>query len=173
MLPTEPAKRAAEADLPRVPIEANGHCRPHPEAEPKPLDSDTCPECGAIASGNFFCGNCRRTMNERHGWNLPPFDGEAEMPCGKLDLLPMICKLKGVQPLVIFPPVANDGTYFIAAHGDRYAELGFDELIALVSAMFMPESRPCLHWLRTDRERLAERKAISDRQAVAEVPVGN
>lgn len=31
-------------------------------------------------------------------------------------------------------------------------DLGWDEMLALVASLTMPEKRPCLHWLKTKEE---------------------
>lgn len=46
-----------------------------------------------------------------------------------------------------------EGGCFIVRQNDKYADgVTYDELLGLVSALTMPESRPCLHWLRTEEQ---------------------
>ena len=42
---------------------------------------------------------------------------------------------------------------FTVRQGDRYCDrLTYDEMLGTVSALTMPEKRPCLHWMRTKEE---------------------
>ncbi len=54
---------------------------------------EICPECGAVTHGNLFCNTCRTVMNERNGWQLPPWEVPAERPCGAADIQPFIDRL--------------------------------------------------------------------------------
>jgi hypothetical protein len=48
------------------------------------------------------------------------------------------------------------------AYGDKYADgLGYDEMLALVAAITMPDKRPALHWLKTKQEHAAWRQQHS------------
>ncbi len=55
---------------------------------------DICDECGAAGHGNFFCQTCRTTMNERYGWNLPPWPHPAEKPCGAEEVMAFARKIE-------------------------------------------------------------------------------
>lgn len=60
-----------------------------------------------------------------------------------------------------------EGGAFNIVQGDRYSDtLGYDEMLGLVSALTMPESRPCLQWMRTKEEHDAQfnslKKAAED-----------
>lgn len=42
---------------------------------------------------------------------------------------------------------------FTVRQGDRYNDkLTYDEMLGLISALTMPKERPCLHWMRTEKE---------------------
>ena len=41
---------------------------------------------------------------------------------------------------------------FKVSQGDKYAEVGWDEMLGLVAALTMPESRPCLQWMKTKEQ---------------------
>lgn len=46
--------------------------------------------------------------------------------------------------------------------GDKYADgLGYEEMLGLVAALTMPESRPVLNWMRTEEGHAAFRKGWS------------
>jgi hypothetical protein len=46
----------------------------------------------------------------------------------------------------------NNG-YFEVFQGDKSSgELGYDEMLGLVSALTMPKNRPCLQWMKTNEE---------------------
>lgn len=43
-------------------------------------------------------------------------------------------------------------------YGEKYADgLGYDEMLGLVAGITMPESRPCLQWLKSEEEHQAWR----------------
>lgn len=43
--------------------------------------------------------------------------------------------------------------FFTVRQGDKYSdELGYDEMLGTISALTMPEKRPCLHWMKTKEE---------------------
>lgn len=47
----------------------------------------------------------------------------------------------------------NDNGSFDVHVGDRYADhLTYDEMLGLVSQVFMPENRRTLQWLKTEKE---------------------
>lgn len=50
--------------------------------------------------------------------------------------------------------IKKDGDYgFDVWQGDKHSDhLGFDEMLGLISALTMPENRPCLHWMRTEEK---------------------
>lgn len=50
--------------------------------------------------------------------------------------------------------IKKDGDYgFDVWQGDKHSDhLGFDEMLGLISALTMPENRPCLQWMRTEEE---------------------
>lgn len=50
--------------------------------------------------------------------------------------------------------IKKDGDYgFDVWQGDKHSDhLGFDEMLGLISALTMPENRPCLQWMRTEDE---------------------
>lgn len=54
---------------------------------------EICEECGAVAHGNLFCNTCRTVMNERNGFNLPPWNHPAEKPCGAEEVERFIKKI--------------------------------------------------------------------------------
>lgn len=55
----------------------------------------------------------------------------------------------------------EDGCFNVV-QGDKYTEaLGFDEMLGLVSALTMPESRPCLQWMKTKEQHEAWRNRLS------------
>lgn len=42
---------------------------------------------------------------------------------------------------------------FTVRQGDRYNDkLTYDEMLGTISALTMPEERPCLQWMRTEEE---------------------
>lgn len=46
----------------------------------------------------------------------------------------------------------NNG-YFEVFQGDKSSgELGYDEMLGLVSVLTMPKNRPCLQWMKTNEE---------------------
>ena len=52
--------------------------------------------------------------------------------------------------------------------GDKNSgSLGYDEMLGLISALTMPEKRPCLCWMRTDKIR--ERITTSMKEASKEI----
>lgn len=52
---------------------------------------------------------------------------------------------------IIIVPLENGG--FNVIQGGKYSGLlGYDEMLGLVSALTMPEKRPCLQWMRTLEE---------------------
>lgn len=52
---------------------------------------------------------------------------------------------------------------FNVIEGDKCSEhLGYDEMLGLVSALTMPESRPCLQWMRTKEEHQRQRGFIEN-----------
>lgn len=52
-------------------------------------------------------------------------------------------------------------------HGDKYADgLGWDEMLGLVAALTMPESKPMLGWLKTEAEHKAWRDRIKTNKVV-------
>lgn len=50
--------------------------------------------------------------------------------------------------------IKQDGDYgFNVWQDGKYSDhLGYDEMLGLVSALTMPENRPCLQWMRTEDE---------------------
>lgn len=55
----------------------------------------------------------------------------------------------------------NNG-YFEVFQGDKSSgELGFDEMLGLITSLTMSEHRPCLHWMKTKEQRDAEEVAIT------------
>lgn len=50
--------------------------------------------------------------------------------------------------------IKKDGDYgFDVWQGDKHSEhLGFEEMLGLISALTMPENRPCIQWMRTEEE---------------------
>lgn len=52
----------------------------------------------------------------------------------------------------------SDKGYFEVFFEDkRSGALGYDEMIGLISAISMPESRPCLQWLKTEEQHNKEK----------------
>lgn len=50
----------------------------------------------------------------------------------------------------------NNG-YFEVFQGDKSScELGFDEMLGLITSLTMSERRPCLQWMKTKEQRDAE-----------------
>lgn len=55
-----------------------------------------------------------------------------------------------------------EGGAFTVRHGDKWADgVAYDEMLGLVSALTMPESRPCLQWLWTKERHETWRKYLS------------
>ena len=49
--------------------------------------------------------------------------------------------------------IVETGEYGFTVHsGGKLAEVGFDEMLGLVAAIAMPETRPCLQWLKTPEQ---------------------
>lgn len=54
----------------------------------------------------------------------------------------------------------EDGTFEVR-QGNKYCDsAGWDEMLALVSSLTMPEPRPCLQWMRTDEDHKAWRESM-------------
>lgn len=54
----------------------------------------------------------------------------------------------------------NNG-YFEVFQGDKSSgELGFDEMLGLITSLTMSERRPCLQWMKTKEQRDAEEVVI-------------
>jgi hypothetical protein len=51
----------------------------------------------------------------------------------------------------------------VSTEGRTAIGLSYDEMLGLVASITMPESRPCLNWLKTDEQREEERKYFEDR----------
>ena len=51
--------------------------------------------------------------------------------------------------------IKRDGNfYFDVWQGNKHSNhLGYDEMLGLISALTMPESRPCLKWIRMGKKR--------------------
>lgn len=60
--------------------------------------------------------------------------------------------------IIIKPHIDNDGSERKTGTFDVYFEgkiaigLGYDEMLGLISAISMPETRPCLQWLETPEQ---------------------
>lgn len=55
----------------------------------------------------------------------------------------------------------NDG-YFEVFQGDKSSgELSYDEMLGLITSLTMPESRPCLLWMKTKEQRDAQKFIIN------------
>ncbi len=62
----------------------------------------------------------------------------------------------------------NNG-YFEVFQGDKSSgELGFDEMLGLITSLTMSERRPCLQWMKTKEQRDAEEIVITQ---VAKYPI--
>lgn len=62
----------------------------------------------------------------------------------------------------------NNG-YFEVFQGDKSSgELGFDEMLGLITSLAMSERRPCLQWMKTKEQRDAEEIVITQ---VAKYPI--
>lgn len=46
----------------------------------------------------------------------------------------------------------GDWGFDVWQDGKHSSHLGYDEMLGLVSALTMPEKRPCLQWMRTENE---------------------
>ena len=46
----------------------------------------------------------------------------------------------------------NNGPFDVEFEGKKAIGLSYDEMLGLVSAITMPETRPCLQWLKTDEQ---------------------
>lgn len=54
----------------------------------------------------------------------------------------------------------NNG-YFEVFQGDKSSgELGFDEMLGLITSLTMSERRPCLQWMKTKEQRDTEEVVI-------------
>lgn len=53
------------------------------------------------------------------------------------------------EPITICYVSRNDSSgYWNVTQGDKIAScLGYDEVLGLISALIMPENRPCLQWM--------------------------
>lgn len=62
----------------------------------------------------------------------------------------------------------NNG-YFKVFQGDKSSgELGFDEMLGLITSLTMSERRPCLQWMKTKEQREAEEAVITQ---IAKYPI--
>lgn len=60
--------------------------------------------------------------------------------------------------------VEQTGDGYTVTQGDKYADhLAYDEMIGVVSAVMMPENRPCVGWLRTKDQYEADEKLKTKR----------
>lgn len=59
--------------------------------------------------------------------------------------------------------IKKDGDFgFDVWKGDKHSNhLGYDEMLGLVSALTMPENRPCLQWMKTKEQRDAEEIGVN------------
>lgn len=49
--------------------------------------------------------------------------------------------------------ISKKDDHYIVIQGDKSSsELGYDEMLGLVVALSMPEKRPCLSWMKTQKE---------------------
>jgi hypothetical protein len=50
--------------------------------------------------------------------------------------------------------IKRDGNFgFDVWQGNKHSNhLGYDEMLGLISALTMPENRPCLQWMKSDEE---------------------
>lgn len=63
----------------------------------------------------------------------------------------------------------NNNGYFEVFQGDKSSgELGFDEMLGLITSLTMSERRPCLQWMKTKEQRDAEEVAITQ---IAKYPI--
>ena len=63
----------------------------------------------------------------------------------------------------------NNNGYFEVFQGDKSSgELGFDEMLGLITSLTMSERRPCLQWMKTKEQRDAEEIVITQ---VAKYPI--
>lgn len=46
----------------------------------------------------------------------------------------------------------NSGHFDVEFEGKKAIGLGYDEMLGLVSAITMSDTRPCLQWLKTDEQ---------------------
>ena len=52
--------------------------------------------------------------------------------------------------------VVQKENHYIVIQGDKSSgELGYDEMLGLFTALSMPTSRPCLNWMKTQKEHKA------------------
>lgn len=55
-----------------------------------------------------------------------------------------------------------DDGYFEVFQGDKSSgELSYDEMLGLITSLAMPESRPCLLWMKTKEQRDVEKIVIT------------
>ena len=66
-------------------------------------------------------------------------------------------KTKNIYNMETITIKQYDNGYFEVFQGDKSSgELGYDEMLGLISSLTMSERRPCLQWMRTKEQRDAE-----------------
>ena len=46
----------------------------------------------------------------------------------------------------------KDRLFIVTQNNKTSGELGYDEMLGLISSLTMPENRPCLQWMKTKEE---------------------
>ena len=55
----------------------------------------------------------------------------------------------------------DNGYFEVFQGGKSSGELGYDEMLGLITSLTMPESRPCLQWMKTKEQRDAEEIGVN------------
>lgn len=50
----------------------------------------------------------------------------------------------------------TERTFDVGTDGRLADQLGWDEMLGLVASLTMPDKRPCLHWLKTEEQRVVK-----------------
>jgi len=60
----------------------------------------------------------------------------------------------------------NDDNHYTIIQGNKSSvELGYDEMIGLLVSLTLPETRPCLQWMKTDFEHDQQNKYFESLKA--------
>lgn len=55
----------------------------------------------------------------------------------------------------------DNGCFEVFQGGRSSGELGYDEMLGLITSLAMPERRPCLQWMKTNEQRDVEKIVIT------------